>query len=140
MPETRDTIRKIAREEFGYERLRGGQEAAIQSVIEGRDTLAVMPTGSGKSAIYQIAGGLLDRPVIVISPLIALQYDQVQAIAEQDIGNAAVLNSTLAEGERDTVFARLREGAVKYLFLAPEQFNNAEVLAELGASVAVCGG
>lgn len=134
MAGTSDTIRRMAREEFGYERLRGGQEAAIQSLLDGRDTLAVMPTGSGKSAIYQIAGQLLNGPVVVISPLIALQYDQVQSIAEQDIGDAAVLNSTLTESERREAFERLRDHSLTYLFLAPEQFNNADVLAHMQAA------
>lgn len=73
-------IQRIAQETFGYKRLRPGQEEVIQAVIEGHDTLAVMPTGSGKSAIYQIAALRLSGATVVISPLIALQRDQVEAI------------------------------------------------------------
>jgi ATP-dependent DNA helicase RecQ len=65
-------IRQIARERFGYKSFRAGQEAAIQALLDGHDTLAVMPTGSGKSAIYQIAGLLIPGSTVVISPLIAL--------------------------------------------------------------------
>lgn len=71
------------RERFGYESFRAGQEAAIQALLNGHDTLAVMPTGSGKSAIYQIAGLLIPGSTVVISPLIALQRDQVELIVQQ---------------------------------------------------------
>ncbi len=86
-------VRRIARERLGYNELRPGQEEAILSVLEGRDTLAIMPTGSGKSAVYQIAGYLLPGPTVVISPLIALQRDQTESIEGQEIGGAARVNS-----------------------------------------------
>jgi ATP-dependent DNA helicase RecQ len=127
-------IRRIARETFDYESLRPGQREAILSVLDGRDTLAVMPTGSGKSAIYQIAAQMLDGPTIVISPLIALQRDQVEAIAEQDAGGAALLNSTLTERERNETLEEFEEGDIQFLFLAPEQFGNAALLEELRAA------
>lgn len=85
----------MARERFGYESLRAGQEAAIKALLNGRDTLAVMPTGSGKSAIYQIAGILMPGPTVVISPLIALQRDQVESITQQDVGEALLRFSAL---------------------------------------------
>jgi ATP-dependent DNA helicase RecQ len=88
-------IRQMARERFGYESLRAGQEAAIKALLNGRDTLAVMPTGSGKSAIYQIAGILMPGPTVVISPLIALQRDQVESITQQDVGEALLRFSAL---------------------------------------------
>jgi ATP-dependent DNA helicase RecQ len=68
-------IREIARDVLGFTEFRPGQEAAMQSVVAGRDTLAVLPSGAGKTAIYQVAGQLLDGPVVVASPLIALQRD-----------------------------------------------------------------
>src|ERR671912_904159 len=80
---------KVAREKFGYEDLRPGQEEVIQLVLEGRNTLSVMPTGSGKSAIYQIAGLLVGGPTVVVSPLIALQKDQVESIEEKSVAPAA---------------------------------------------------
>jgi ATP-dependent DNA helicase RecQ len=124
-------IRRIARETFDYDSLRPGQREAILAVLDGRDTLAVMPTGSGKSAIYQIAAQMLDGPTIVVSPLIALQRDQVGAIAEQDAGAAALLNSTLTERERKATLQEFEEGEIQFLFLAPEQFGNAALLGEL---------
>src|SRR5579884_2961477 len=97
-------ITRAAREAFGYERLRPGQEAAVQAILEGHDTLAVMPTGSGKSAIYGLAAQLLEGPVVIVSPLIALQRDQVEALEGMDAGDAALMNSTLnAEERRDAV-------------------------------------
>lgn len=124
-------IRQMARERFGYESLRLGQEAAIQALLKGHDTLAVMPTGSGKSAIYQIAAVLIPGSTVVISPLVALQRDQVDSIAQQDIGEAALINSTIPTAERKEAFEALEEEELKFLFLAPEQFNNPETLERL---------
>lgn len=124
-------VGQIARKMFGYEQLRPGQEAALQSIMEGHDTLVVMPTGSGKSMIYQAAGSLIDGPTVIVSPLIALQYDQVKTIKEQDLGNAALINSTLRPAEWRETFQELKEGGLEFLFLAPEQFNREETLQEL---------
>ena len=124
-------IRQIARERFGYESFRAGQEAAIQALLDGHDTLAVMPTGSGKSAIYQIAGLLIPGSTVVISLLIALQRDQLESIARQDVGEAAVVNSTVPTAERQEVFEALEEEELEFLFLAPDQFNNPETLERL---------
>ncbi|WP_315889759.1 RecQ family ATP-dependent DNA helicase [Kovacikia minuta] len=124
-------LEQIAQEHFGYTRLRTGQEAAIQSVLAGRDTLVVMPTGSGKSAIYQIAAFLLSRSCVVVSPLIALQRDQVKAIEGQDVGEAAVVNSAIGTTERSEAFEQLEAGDLEFLFLAPEQFNSSTTLEHL---------
>ena len=127
-------IEDAARETFGYERLRPGQREAIQSVLDGRDTLVVMSTGSGKSAIYEIAGLLRPGTTIVISPLIALQRDRIEAIEEKLPGEAAVVNSQVAEGEREEAMDDFHEGELEYLFLAPEQLANDEVLARVKAA------
>ena len=124
-------IAGAARTLLGTDELRPGQEPAIRSVVDGRDTLVVMPTGSGKSAIYQIAGQLLDGLTIVVSPLIALQRDQVDSLADTDAFHAAELNSTLTDTERDELFAALRRDARMFLFLAPEQLANEETLERL---------
>jgi ATP-dependent DNA helicase RecQ len=92
--------------------------------------LAVMPTGSGKSAIYQVAGLLLGGTTVVVSPLIALQRDQVEALDRTNTF-AAELNSTLSEGRREETLAEAEEGDLDYLFLAPEQFGNEETTARL---------
>lgn len=124
-------IRRIVQHSLGYEDLRPGQDAAIQALLDGHDTLAIMPTGSGKSAIYQVVARLLDGPTVIISPLIALQRDQAQTVEEQEIGGAVQLNSTLSETERQETLTDLHEQELKFLFLAPEQFSNEETLEQV---------
>ncbi len=126
-------LQEVARTYFGYTFLRAGQEAAIRSVVEGHDTLAVMPTGSGKSAIYQIASLLIPGPTVIVSPLIALQHDQVEAINARRAGTAAVLNSRLGVREREEFFEGLESGDLDFIFLAPEQFANEDVLDHIRA-------
>ena len=90
-----------------------------------------MPTGSGKSAIYQIAAVLIPGSTVVISPLLALQHDQVESITEQDVGGAAVVNSTVSTAQRQEAIEALEDQELEFLFLAPEQFNNPETLERL---------
>ena len=120
-------VRSLARERLGFEELRPGQLEAVVSVVGGRDTLCVMSTGSGKSAIYQLAGFIIDGPTVVVSPLIALQQDQMEAVEEE----AAVINSTLSEKQRDEVLEDAQEDEVEFVLLAPEQLANDDVLDEL---------
>ena len=124
-------IESVARDTFGYESLHPGQVEAIASVLAGHDTLAVMPTGAGKSAIYQIATLLSPGPAVIVSPLIALQRDQRAAIQHEDIGEAAVVNSAERASERRAAWDELDAHRLKYLFLAPEQFSNEDTLAHL---------
>ena len=128
-----DRIERVAREALGFEALRPGQREAIELALEGRDALVVMSTGAGKSAIYQIAGLLTKGPTLVVSPLIALQRDQVDALRRRALG-AAQLNSSVPEREREEALAELAEDALEFLFLAPEQLANAAVLDELAAA------
>ncbi|WP_169064675.1 RecQ family ATP-dependent DNA helicase [Geodermatophilus dictyosporus] len=123
-------LRETARDVLGYDGFRPGQEPAMQSVLSGRDTLAVLPSGAGKSAVYQVAGQLIDGPVLVVSPLIALQRDQVERLAElgDAVGRAAQLNSSLSAGDQREALAGLADGTVRYLFLAPEQLAKPEVV------------
>src|SRR3954470_4069405 len=121
-------IERGARETFGFDALRPGQREAIESVLAGRDTLVVMSTGSGKSAIYEIAGFLKPGVTVVISPLIALQRDRIEAIEERVPGEAAGVNSHVAEGEKREAMEDFADGALEYLFLAPEQLANEHVL------------
>ncbi|GAB1542103.1 RecQ family ATP-dependent DNA helicase [Scytonema sp. NUACC21] len=127
----RSQIQEIAKKTFGYEELRTGQQEVIEAVVAGHDTLAVFPTGSGKSAIYQIAALLIPGATVVISPLIALQYDQLEAIEDQDIASATAVNSTISNTEREEAFVDLEKKKLEFLFLAPEQFNNEEILTRL---------
>jgi ATP-dependent DNA helicase RecQ len=128
------TVRRVARERFGFDELRPGQGDALESILRGRDTLVVLPTGSGKSAIYQIAALLLDGPTVVVSPLIALHHDQLRSIAAQGNGHAEMANSTLRTADRDAVFARMADGDVEFLFLAPEQFANPDTVEQIRAA------
>jgi ATP-dependent DNA helicase RecQ len=123
-------IREFARDVLGFEAFRPGQEAAMQAVAAGRDTLAVLPSGAGKTAVYQVAGQLLDGPVVVVSPLIALQRDQVERLAEiEDLaGRAVQLNSTLSAGDHREILEDLQDGTVRFVFLAPEQLTKPEVV------------
>jgi ATP-dependent DNA helicase RecQ len=135
-------IREFAREVLGFEDFRPGQEQAMQSVVAGRDTLAVLPSGAGKTAIYQVAGQLLDGPVVVVSPLIALQRDQVERLTEIEnrAGRAAQLNSTMSAGDQREVLEGLGNGAVRFVFLAPEQLAKPDVVdavREAGAALFV---
>src|SRR5918998_1663333 len=129
-----DRIDRVAREAFGFEGLRAGQREAIESVLAGRDTVVVMSTGSGKSAIYQIAGLLIPGATVVVSPLIALQREQVDDLRERAAGGAAQLNSTVRAAERDAALAELAEDALEFVFLAPEQLAKPEVLDELAVA------
>jgi ATP-dependent DNA helicase RecQ len=103
-------------------------------VVQGRDTLAVMPTGSGKSAIYQLAGMQLPGPTVVVSPLIALQRDQLDALLEQDVAGAAVLNSTLSQARFRETLDDLDGGDLEFVLLAPEQLAREETLDRLRAA------
>src|SRR4051794_34827465 len=104
------TLRQLARERFGFDELRPGQEEVVRLILDGQDVLSIMPTGAGKSAIYQMCGLLLDGPTIVVSPLIALQKDQLESIEAKDLPEAALVNSTQRVGERRESFAKLEGG------------------------------
>jgi ATP-dependent DNA helicase RecQ len=128
-------IARAARDLLGFDELRPGQEEAVRAVLAGRDTLAVMPTGSGKSAIYELATALGGGPAVVVSPLLALQRDQVEKIEhDDDLGSAAALNSNLSETKREELLDELDAHEVEFLFLAPEQFASEETLDKLRAA------
>src|SRR3954452_18222433 len=124
-------IRNVARERFGFESLKPGQADVIRLLLEGHDTLSVMPTGFGKSAIYQIAALFINGPTVVVSPLIALQKDQVDAIGGKGVAEAAVINSMIPASERREAFEDLEGGHLEFVFVSPEQLANAETMAKL---------
>jgi ATP-dependent DNA helicase RecQ len=132
---TEPTLDELAAEVLGIEELRDAQRTAVEAVLDGRDALVVMATGAGKSAIYQLAGLRLDGPTIVVSPLIALQQDQVAnlAAASGDDGLAVALNSQMGVGERRDALERLGDGRARFVLLAPEQLANPDVLEDLAA-------
>jgi ATP-dependent DNA helicase RecQ len=123
-------IAATARNELGHDHLRPGQLEAVQALLSGRDALAVMATGSGKSAIYQLAGYFLPGPTVVVSPLIALQRDQVE---QAEGGDAHELNSTLTAAQREQVFRGLAAGELEFVLLAPEQLAAEETRERLRA-------
>ena len=129
-----ERVRRVARDSFGWPELRPGQGEAAAAAIGGRDTLAVMSTGYGKSAIYQIAALLIPGPTVVVSPLIALQREQVEELEEQGVGGAANVNSTVAESDRRETFEELSEDELEFIFVSPEQLANGEVQSELAAA------
>jgi RecQ family ATP-dependent DNA helicase len=127
----RRRIRRVAREVFDWRELRPGQGEAMDHLLRGRDVLVVMPTGSGKSAVYQVPAQLLKGPTIVISPLIALQRDQVLSLAERNAGGAVVVNSAQSAGSSAESLERIRAGAAEYVFLSPEQLAKPEIVRRL---------
>jgi ATP-dependent DNA helicase RecQ len=107
---------------FGYRAFRPGQREIIDAVLAGRDCIGVMPTGAGKSLTFQIPAKLLGGTVLVLSPLISLMKDQVDAL-ERFGFRAAVLNSTLDEATRGRTLQRLRQGQIELLYVAPEALH-----------------
>lgn len=123
-------VRDTAREVFGYRDLRPGQREAIAALLDGRDVLLVLPTGAGKSAVYQLPGLELPGPTLVVSPLIALQQDQVRSLLElgDDDARAAAVSSAVPAAERRAALEAAAAGELEFLFLSPEQLANEEVL------------
>jgi ATP-dependent DNA helicase RecQ len=117
-------ICELARERLGFEHLRPGQLRAVAAAGEGRDVLAVLPTGGGKSAIYELAGLLLGGPTVVVSPLIALQDDQLAHLRAAGL-SAIVLNSQQSARERAAAL-EAASSSDSFVFLSPEQLANAE--------------
>ncbi len=120
-----------ARALLGIEAFRPGQQEALEALFDGHDVLAVLPTGSGKSAIYQIAASLIPGPTVVVSPLIALQRDQVERLQDPRSGGAAVVNSLTAAARRSLAFSGLEGQRLEFVFLAPEQLHREDVLDHL---------
>src|SRR5271154_4278548 len=94
-----DEIDRLARERRGFAELRPGQRPAVEALVAGRDVLAVLPTGAGKSAIYELAGLLRTGPTVIVSPLIALEDDQLAHVRSAGL-HAIVLNSRQSAGTR----------------------------------------
>jgi ATP-dependent DNA helicase RecQ len=108
---------------FGYPEFRPGQRKIIEAVLAGRDCIGLMPTGAGKSLTFQIPAKLLPGPVIVISPLISLMKDQVDALVRTGF-RASVLNSTITWQERRARLDALRRGEIELLYVAPEALGD----------------
>ena len=117
-------IEELARDRLGFGRLRPGQRPAVEALVGDRDVLAVLPTGGGKSAIYELAGLLRAGPTVVVSPLIALQDDQLAHLRAAGL-RAIVLNSQLSAGERAAALLASCDSDT-FIFLSPEQLANGE--------------
>ena len=122
---------EVLRNRFGYPEFRFQQQQIIDSLVAGRDALVLMPTGGGKSLCYQIPALLRDGVGIVISPLIALMQDQVDALALNGV-NAAFLNSTQTSQQQQATRQQMREGAIDLLYVAPERALTGDFLQLLG--------
>lgn len=110
---------------FGYDSFRGGQEEVVNAILEGRDVLAIMPTGAGKSICYQIPALMLDGITIVVSPLISLMQDQVKALNKAGV-HAAYINSSLTESQISKALFLASQGTYKIIYVAPERLGGYE--------------
>lgn len=120
-PPSRQEILALLRARFGHRRFRPGQEEVLQALLTGRDVVALLPTGAGKSLVFQIASQLLPGLTIVVSPLLALMRDQEESL--EDLGvEVAVVNSTLSESAADEEIARVERGEARLLYVTPERF------------------
>ncbi len=118
---------QILKQYFGYDEFRQGQELLIDSILSGKDTLGIMPTGAGKSLCYQIPALMLDGITLVISPLISLMKDQVGSLNQAGI-HAAYLNSSLTPGQYLKALAYAKEGRYPIIYVAPERLVTEEFL------------
>lgn len=121
------TKHEVLKKYFGYSSFREGQEELIDSILMGKDTVGVMPTGAGKSICYQVPGVMLDGITLVISPLISLMKDQVGALNQVGI-RAAYLNSSLTQGQFRKALQLAKEGTYKIVYVAPERLESEEFL------------
>ncbi|HAF12239.1 MAG TPA: recombinase RecQ, partial [Blastocatellia bacterium] len=115
------------REHFGFADFREGQREVIAAILEGKDAVVVMPTGSGKSLCYQLPAMMFGGATVVVSPLIALMKDQVDALRARDLP-ATFINSSIAEREQWSRIDALRRGQFKLVYVAPERFRSSRFL------------
>ncbi|MCW3843424.1 DUF3553 domain-containing protein [Micromonospora yasonensis] len=127
------TLRRAARSLFGWTALRPNQLAAMRAVMKRRDALVVLPTGAGKSAIYQIPASLIPGPTVVVSPLLALQQDQIAALNERQRPElrAVRISSDETAAQQAEAIDEIRRGGAEFLFITPEALSNPDRLAEV---------
>ncbi len=129
-PGAGDAALGVLHERFGYPAFRAGQAEAVSSVLAGKETVVILPTGGGKSLCYQVPALILPGLTIVVSPLISLMKDQVDALERRGIP-AAFINSSLSSGQVSDRMAAARSGALKMLYVAPERFDAGTTLDRL---------
>lgn len=120
-------LESTLQQHFGYSTFRPGQKEIIDTILSGRDTLGVLPTGGGKSICYQLSALMLPGLTVVISPLISLMKDQVDTLTQLGI-SAAYLNSTISNDEFQEIMKQLRQGSLKLLYVAPERLDSASFI------------
>ena len=136
MPELRHALKDL----FGFDEFRPGQERVVRAALEGRDTLALMPTGAGKSLTYQLAAMLRPTPTLVLSPLIALMKDQVDKLPARAASAATFVNSSLAPDEAAARLRAVAAGETRILYAAPERLRQESfvtTLREIGVGLVV---
>ncbi len=121
----------VLKEIFGFDSFRPGQEEVIRAVLDGRDTLAVMPTGGGKSLCYQVPALMREDLTVIVSPLISLMKDQVDSLLQSAVEGAATLHSGLSPEERWEVERKVRTGEIRMLYVAPERLRSLEFVLTL---------
>ncbi|MFT7164719.1 MAG: ATP-dependent DNA helicase RecQ, partial [Flavobacterium sp.] len=119
---TSQILHETLKENFGFEKFRINQEQVINTILSGQDTLAIMPTGGGKSICFQLPALLFPGITIVISPLIALMKDQVDSLKANGI-EACFINSTQKDAERQSHIENLKDNKVKLVYVAPESLS-----------------
>ena len=116
-------LESLLKQYFGYTSFRPGQHEVIQTLLDGRDCLAIMPTGAGKSICFQLPALMMPGVTLVISPLISLMKDQVDSLVNQEIP-ATYINSQCTFEEAKARFAAIRAGRVKLVYISPERLEN----------------
>ena len=134
-----DPLLQSLEQHFGFSAFRSGQREVIEAFVAGRACVGVMPTGTGKSLCYQLPAMLVDGITLVVSPLIALMKDQVDALVQRGIP-AAYLNSTQSPAEQRAVLEKASRGELKLLYVAPERFRYGGAMARLRQLNLVAGG
>ena len=115
---------EILKRYFGYDAFRTGQEELVDALISGRDVLGIMPTGAGKSLCYQVPALMMSGVTLVISPLISLMKDQVNALVQQGV-SAAYLNRSLTDAQYNKALRNAANGQYKIIYVAPERLESA---------------
>jgi ATP-dependent DNA helicase RecQ len=130
MPAYEADLYTLLREQFGHESFRPGQERIIRRLLEGRDVLAVLPTGAGKSLVFQLTSQLLPGLTLVVSPLIALMKDQAESVEEHGL-EVGVIDSAHSVGQSKEEMRKVRREEAKLLYVTPERFQNDEFMAQV---------
>ena len=123
-----DPLLQALSNHFGYTSFRNGQREIIEAILEGENVFAVFPTGHGKSLCYQLPALMLDGITVVITPLISLMKDQVDALRQQGIDTVSFINSTQTWDEYQNELARLRRNEIKLLYISPERLRSRRFL------------